>query len=437
MTVSDDIQTRLNRLRKAGRLRRRPRSHGPDATPEQPPRPATPSASASGQASGITCLTDLPGMEEVDGTGGRYLLRTVRYPLTHRQGRVSLGELLGLPPEAVARLVDADAFDFRRAVFLDTETSGLAGGAGTIVFLTGVGTFEEDAYVVRQYFARNPAEERAYLPDLAQFVAERGGLVTFNGRSFDWPLLRSRFILSGIRPPDENPHVDLLHPARRLWRPRLGACNFGNLERRILDYQRNGLDIPSWMIPGLWFNFARGEGNAGEMEAVLYHNLEDIVSMAPLAHIIAATLAGVMAPHPQDWLALGRARQRSGDETGAEQAYRRALELPQPPAFRAQALRELALLLKRSQRRAEAAQWWEMLAAMERPNDVEPLVELAKYHEWHTGEIEKARAWTLEAITRAEGISPLVRRREVLAELAHRLERLERKLGNSADSQGS
>jgi tetratricopeptide (TPR) repeat protein len=182
------------------------------------------------------------------------------------------------------------------------------------------------------------------------------------------------------------------------------------------------------MIPGMWFNFARGQGSVREMEAVLYHNLEDIVSMAPLAHIIAATLAGMMEPHPQDWLALGRAWQRSGDVAGAERAYRRALEGPQPPAHRAQAMRELALLLKRHERREEAAIWWEALAAMNRPNDVEALVELAKYHEWHTGDIEKARAWTLEAITRAENWSSPYRRREMLAELRHRLQRLERKL---------
>lgn len=429
--MSDDIQARLQRLRKAGRLRRRSKPRGPDVHPAEPAHAPAPAHDAP---AGVTCLTDLTGMTEISAERGAYLLRTVRYPLTHRQGRSSLGDLLALPPDGARFLAESPDFDFQQAIFLDTETSGLAGGAGTIVFLTGVGTFEDDAYVVRQYFARNPAEERAYLPDLAQFVAERGGLVTFNGQSFDWPLLRSRFILSGIQPPDKSPHIDLLHPARRLWRLRLGACNFGNLERRILDYQRSGLDIPSYMIPSLWFNFARGAGNVQEMEAVLYHNLEDIVNMVPLAHIIAATLAGTVEPHPQDWLALGRVWQRAGDVTGAERAYRRALEGPQPPAHRALAMRELALLLKRQERRQEAAVWWEALAELDRPNDVEALVELAKYHEWHTGDIEKARAVTMSAITRAGTWTPVYRRREILTELTHRLERLKRKLG---ENQGS
>ncbi len=435
--MTDDIQARLQRLRKAGRLRRRQRPRGPEPPPSEQSSPPAVPAPAHDAPAGATDLTELPGMEERAGKLGSYLLRTVRYPLAHQQGRICLGDLLALPAAAAGLLAESPGFDFRRAVFLDTETSGLAGGAGTIVFLTGVGTFEGDAYVVRQYFARNPAEERAYLPDLARFVAQRGGLITFNGRAFDWPLLRSRFILSGVQPPDEQPHVDLLHPARRLWRPRLGACNFGNLERRILDYQRSGLDVPSYMIPGLWFSFARNQDNVGEMTAVLYHNLEDIVSMVPLAHVIAATLAGMMAPHPQDWLALGRTWQRAGDVEGAERAYRRALDAPQPPAHRAQTLRELALLLKRQERRQEAAVWWEALAGMNRPDDVEALVELAKYHEWHTGDIEKARAWTLEAMTRAETWTQAYRRREILAELTHRLERLEGKRQDGMGRQGS
>ena len=418
-----EVLARLQRLRKSGRLRRRPRPRPVDqpseASPDASPAPSTAIDAAS--------LADLPGMTEEESSWGRYLLRTVRYPLSHRQGRIGLGDVLGLSPTAIALLAESVDADISRAVFLDTETSGLAGGAGTIVFLTGVGVFEEGAYVVRQFFARNPAEERAYLPDLARLIAARGGLITFNGRAFDWPLLRSRFILSGIEPPDEAPHIDLLHPARRLWRSRLGACNFGNLERRILQHRRSGLDIPSWMIPQLWFQYARGEGNVRDMEAVLYHNLEDVVSMVPLTHIIAAHLAGEVEPHPQDWLALGRIWLHQGREDRAELAFRRALAGPQPPSQRIQAMRELALLLKRSDRRDEAATWWRALAEMERHEDVEALVELAKYHEWHTGDIEKARAWTLEAISRAQSWSSPIRRRDTLAALQHRLERLNRK----------
>lgn len=426
--MPDDIRARLKRLRQAGRKRRRQPPRGPEAPQEEPtPRPVESSTIAHHARESATDLAHLPGMEEVESPWGRYLLRILRFPLAHRQGRVSLGEVLGLDAEAVRMLAESSEFDFRRAVFLDTETSGLAGGAGTIVFLTGVGAFEGDAYVVRQYFARNPAEERAYLPDLARLLAERGGLVTFNGRSFDWPLLRSRFILAGVTPPQAEPHLDLLIPARRLWRPRLGACHFGNLEQRILGHDRRGLDIPSWMIPSLWFRFARGEGSAREMEAVLYHNQEDIVSMAPLAHVMAATLAGLHDPHPHDWLALARIYVRAGRSDQAEMAYRRALDHPLPPALRAQAMRELAALFKRRGRRAEAAVWWRALVEM-LPQDINALVELAKYYEWEARDMEKARAVTEEAIRRAKTWRSPRERARALEALERRLARLMRKL---------
>jgi uncharacterized protein YprB with RNaseH-like and TPR domain len=417
MTEKDVIQARLKRLRKAGGLQRRKKS-----------APA-PAHDARITPAGLGALHDLPGMQEISGPGGSYLLRTVRYSLQHRQGRSALGDLLTLSPQALAFLSSHAQFHPQQAVFLDTETSGLAGGAGTLVFLTGVGTFEEGGYVVRQFFARNPAEERAYLPDLADFVAQRGGLITFNGRAFDWPLLRTRFMLAGITPPDEQPHVDLLHLARRLWRLRLGACHFGHLEQRILDFQRSGLDIPSWMIPNMWFEYARTRQNSHEMAAVLYHNLEDIVSMVPLAHTIAATLGREQPPHPQDWLALARVWLRAGYADLAEEGLRRALDVPQPPAMRAQALKELAMLLKRAGRQDEAAVWWQALADMNRPQELESLVMLAKYHEWHTRNLAQAKAFTQMAITRAQTTLSPAQRRETLPLLQHRLQRLQRKMG--------
>ncbi len=421
--MSNDIHARLKRLQKAGRLRRRKGARVPRPAPlaqtdlNREPKPPSDRAA----------LTELPGMTEVEGRGGRYLLRTMRFPLEHQQGAISLGELLRLPDDAIQLLVNTTSFDFRETIFLDTETTGLSGGAGTIVFLTGVGVFEEDGFVVRQFFARNPAEERAYLPDLVEFIQSRTGMVTFNGRAFDWPLLRTRFLLTGLPAPSDDPHLDLLIPARRLWRMRLHACHFGNLEHHILGHTREGLDIPSWAIPNLWFRFAKGEGNTRDMEAVLYHNLEDILSMAPLAQAIIATMAGITTPHPHDWLALARIYRRTGHEARAEKAYRQALEQPLPPSLRIQAMHELARLLKRQERRQEAVYWWQALASAQ-PQDVDALIELAKHYEWHEKDLERARSMTLEAIHRVRGWRSTPQQQAMLADLKHRLARLERKL---------
>ncbi len=409
MSPRDDIRARLKRLRQAGRARH------PSAPKTRPARSPSASTSPSG-------LDQLPGAREVVRPQGRYLLRETRYPLDHRQGKFALQEVLGLPREAVALVMEHPSFDLRRAVFLDTETTGL-GGAGTIVFLTGIGFFEKKAFVVQQYFARHPGEERAYLPDLAQKLARAPGLITFNGRSFDWPLLRSRFVIHGMRPPSEPPHLDLLPPARRLWRARLGACHFGHLEQHILAYQRPGPDVPSWLIPTLWIQFVQGQGQVEAMEQVLYHNQEDIVSMPPLTHALLATLVQRLDPHPHDWGALARVYQRAGKWAEAEAAYRRALEHPLPLEQRARAMRELAFLLKRQGRRQEAARWWRSLARL-LPQDIEALVELAKYYEWYQKDIKKARAMTEEAIRRAEDWAHSPARQQALAELEHRLARL-------------
>ncbi|NOX62656.1 MAG: hypothetical protein GXP42_12030 [Chloroflexi bacterium] len=431
-----DIQKRLQRLRKAGRLKRpiRPAATVADRPDRVPaPEAARSFGSPSDQAPAtLNDLLDLPGVEEVRTSRGRFLLRTVRYELEHVQGTTRLGAVLELPHQAAAvaaRDPDLAPFDFRRVLFLDTETSGLAGGAGTIVFLTGVGGFEGDHYVVRQYFARNPAEEPAYLPHLAEQLARAEGVVTFNGKAFDMPLLRSRFILAGVPLATERlPHLDLLHPARRLWRARLGACNFGHLETHILGHQRSTLDAPSWLIPTLWFRFARGEGAANDMARILYHNLEDVVSMAPLAHALCGVYDGELEPHPGDALSLARSYAGQGMLAQAEAMYRRALDENLGHSQRISAMKELAQVLKRQKRRDEAAFWWEQLAAMNLAGDVEPLVELAKYHEWETHDLEAALDWTQEAIRRIQTQRPASLQAHQLAELEHRLKRVRRKL---------
>lgn len=433
-----DLNDRLERLRQAGRLNRRT-----VALPDAGSRPAIdqspPAAQSSARAAALGDLTDLPGTEVVRGTDGGFVLRTVRYDLGHSQGQVRVGDLLGLPAgygAIAANDPDLAGLDFRRVAFIDTETSGLAGGTGTIVFLTGVGRFEDDAYVVRQYFARNPAEEPAYLPHLANLLADATGLVSFNGKSFDLPLLRTRFMMAGLHPPDLTlPHLDLLHPARRLWRERLGACNFGRLESEVLGYARSGQDVPSWLIPSLWFRFAAGENNVDDMAHVLYHNLHDIVSMAPLAHIVCGTFGGAIEPHPGDLLALAHSHAGRGRHNEAEAAYHRALKASLSPMQRSAALAGLAASLKGQNRQDEAATWWQALAELKVP-DIEPYIELAKYQEWERKDLSAALYWTQKGREQVGRWRPGYQRTQVLAEIDHRQERLLRKLARGEENGG-
>lgn len=423
-----DLRDRLERLRQAGRLQRRlGLKMAAELDPPAPRSTATPV---------LRDLRDLPGMEEVTGPAGRFLLRTLRFDLDHTQGQLRLGELLRLPAGSAA-LADAElaALDFEQAVFLDTETSGLAGGTGTIVFLTGVGRFEDGQYVVRQYFARNPAEEGAYLPHLHDLLRQARGVVSFNGKSFDLPLLRTRFILAGLPAPDLGfPHLDLLHPARRLWRSRLGACNFGHLEQRVLGHYRGSDDVPSWLIPNLWQHFVAGANNVDDMARVLHHNLNDIVSMVPLACVVCRALSGVAAPHPADWLALGHIHLREDRPEEAEAAFRRALESDLVPEQQYEAMLGLATALKRRRQLTEAVIWWEQAITLAPARDPEPYIELAKYWEWEARNPTVALRYTQAALALVAGWPRSYARTQWLTELEHRRARLLTKIGTGTET---
>jgi uncharacterized protein len=383
----------------------------PDAVPEGDPQP-------------LPAL--LPGLELVETPEGAcYVLDRV-YPLHHRHGADTLDSLLQQQPAAAApfcgepRLSD---LDFRDFLFLDTETTGL-GGAGTLAFMVGVAFFEGDAFVARQYFLRDHGDEPAMLWLINELLARRPGLITFNGRSFDLPLLDGRFLLNRmVCDICERPHIDLLPPARRLWRQRFDSCALGALEQTLLGLRRSQEDVPGWLIPALYHHYL-GSGDGREMARVFYHNRIDLLSMVTLAARITRQLAAPQpGDHPIDLLGLGRWLADLGRVEEAEQALRLAAvpELP-TPLFQ-QALAHLGALLKRAGRREEAVAVWQQLAVTTF-DDVTAHVELAKHYEWHGGDLQAACFWTEQAL------SLLDRRHGPLqAELAHRRRRLLRKMG--------
>ena len=168
-----------------------------------------------------------------------------------------------------------------RILFLDTETTGLAGGTGTYAFQVGIGWVEEDGFRVVQYFMRDYEEEPAQMALLGEEMRRCALLVTYNGGPFDLPLLRTRFFFNRVRIPLEDiPHFDLLPIARRLWKPAYGAANLSFLEEKVLGSQREG-DVPGALIPALYFQFLRG-ASPRTMCPVFYHNRMDIIALAAL-----------------------------------------------------------------------------------------------------------------------------------------------------------
>ena len=255
-------------------------------------------------------------------------------------------------------------------LFLDTETTGLAGGTGTYPFLVGIAWWDAGGLQVEQFFMRDFSEEHSLLQELAARLADRPVLVTFNGKSFDWPLLENRFTMTRAIPtPRLAAHLDLLHPARALWKVRLGSVRLVELERRVLDAPRLGWhredDIASALIPQYYFDYLRG-GPRDPIAGIVRHNQMDLRGLAALFGKINTLLASQETDRDGidslDLFGLSRFFERRGDSDRAHVACTQALDLGLPAEFRPRARRELALHAKRRGDHAAAAALWLELA---------------------------------------------------------------------------
>lgn len=369
----------------------------------------------------------LPGLQVVETVEGACAVLDHVYPLAQQHGAHRLADLLEHTGACAARFCQDErlsATTFRDHLFLDTETTGL-NGAGTLAFMVGVGFFERDAFVVRQYFLRDPGDEPAMLLLLDELLQQFAGLITFNGRSFDVPLLDGRFLMNRMRSDlAQRAHIDLLPPARRLWRQRFDSCALNSLEKNLLGLRRTEEDVPGWLIPALYHQYLQ-DGDGRHVARVFYHNRIDMLSMVTLAARVARLFSRPQQEdHPLELLGLGKWMADLGYAEEAESALRMAVAPDLDTVYFHEALMRLGALLKRSDRRDEAVTIWQQVAVTSF-EDVTAHVELAKYYEWHNGDLGKALLWTEQAIDllqSAPGGAALT-----LAELEHRRTRLQRK----------
>jgi uncharacterized protein len=311
-------------------------------------------------------------------------------------------------------------FDISDALFLDTETTGLAGGTGTLAFLVGLGWFEGEDFVVCQLFARDFPEEGAMLTLLSEIAREKRFLVTFNGRGFDLTLLAARFILNRLQDPlSAMPHLDLLFPSRRLLSHRLENCRLVTLESEVLGLTRVG-DVPGFEIPARYFDWLRTRDASG-LEDVFGHNRLDIVSMAALVMHLSHLVSTGESSHHGDVLAAARLHLHQGCP-GMAWAFLDSLEDSPDPAVARDARMVLSLARKRSGLWEEAAAIWEGMLAQD-PHDLFAAVELAKWLEHRKSDFARATG-IVERVLAGRRLSPDDRE-----SLAHRLARLRRKSG--------
>lgn len=361
------------------------------------------------------------------GDGSTYLIEQ-DFPNAYIHGQVGLR--ISTSPKTIAewagdvKIADQDP---ESLVFLDTETSGLAGGTGTFAFLVGVGRYTPDGFHLAQFFMRDPLEEPALLLALENFLAPCQTIVSFNGKAFDVPLLETRYTLQGWKSPLKSLYqVDLLHLARRLWRDRLPSRTLANLEVQILHASRTDEEIPGWMIPQIYFEYLR-DGDARPLQRVFYHNAMDVVSLAALLNHTTTLLEDpFFQPRSEyiDLAAVARLLEDLGHIERATELYETCLQAELPDEVYNDTLLRLSLLHKHNNNYPAAIPLWEQAASRRRIYAYE---ELAKYYEHHAEDIDKALMWTQEALDYLNSTDlPNVEKMQWKPEFKHRLQRLQR-----------
>jgi uncharacterized protein YprB with RNaseH-like and TPR domain len=372
----------------------------------------------------------VPGRVIEDLYGETYIVENI-YPNNYRHGAIDL--IITPPPEIVAAWVGEPSIvknKIEDIVFLDTETTGLSGSAGIYAFLIGVGRFDGNVFRLAQFFLRQPGEELAHLAAMLEFIGDCRTLVTFNGKSFDIPILTTRFLLQGMGTPFKGiANLDLLQLARRLWRERLPSRTLLNLETQILGFSRTEEDVPSWVIPQLYVDYLRTD-DARLIKNVFYHNAKDILSMVTLYNHITSLLTLDLSegfPNTDDLIGVGRIYESIGHLEEAARIYQQSLKSRLPKSIYLQILEKLSSLYKRHGDWANALQLWK-LAAQE--GEIYANIELAKYYE------HRAHDYTIALKLTQAALGHLLNQDHLFQtdfdkrdSLEHRLERLKRKLG--------
>ncbi|MGI6359262.1 MAG: ribonuclease H-like domain-containing protein [Bacillota bacterium] len=346
---------------------------------------------------------------------------------------------LSEPTTELAALADAcllaelKEFDWRQVAFIDTETTGLSTGTGTYVILLGIGTIFEGSLRVRQYFLPEPAAEDAFwqqvLPELQPFPV----LCTFNGKSYDLPLINTRLTLMRLPPLAPQAHLDLLYPARRLWRRILPSCALQSLEQHRLHSQRED-DLPGALIPSIYYDYLK-TGDRKLLQGIFLHNRRDVFSLMELALQMAVNCAQPQAHfgRAEEFFGLAEAHLRNGQTGAALDMIGLGLARPGDQRLKRQYLQRLAKLHTRLGEYEQAEAAWSELAALE-PLSPTAQVELAKLYEHRQRNLSAALRAARQALA-------ICRRRESMgipapaaerAALAKRLQRLERRWERAA-----
>lgn len=438
------IRERMNLLR--GRPSSEPQPVADDAVREAlRPGPEEPAPDGSSHGpNGEEIAEPAPGwigmnVRTHSNEWGDFLLRRIEYGLEHRHGDHRLAELIEAAPALSAfHPAQADRPAAERLLFLDLETTGLGVGTGNVPFMTGLGYAEEDRFVIEQALIRHPAEERAMLRHVLGKLGERPYLVTYNGRTFDWPLLAGRYIMNGMGRMGADPlHLDFLHPSRSIWRNTLTSCRLSHVEEERLGINRKD-DVPGSLAPSIYFQFL-ADGRPEPLAGVFRHNEDDMLALACLAIrfglLLGGALGGPRLPYPtepEELLRTGLWLDRMGEAAEAEALFERLSGLEPDASW----CMPLAARDKKCGNWERAVLLWQKAA---RASERSPLgsgeahIELAIYYEHRAKDYGTALLHAERAMELALARTGLYRndpkRRAAADAIRKRTERLKKKAG--------
>jgi uncharacterized protein len=343
----------------------------------------------------------LPG-EEVETSAGRHYETETLYARHKLHGSADVGALADLPSNLLEILSNGAVRGVPPSewAFLDTETTGLAGGTGTCAFLVGVGRITPEGFRVRQFFMRDYGEEASSLDALTRHLEPFRVLITYNGRTFDQPLLETRYRMNRARPPFARfEHVDLLHGARKLWKLRFDSCRLVELENRILGVERHG-DAPGALIPYLYFEYLRTQ-EIDRLAPVFQHNATDILTLACLTAIVPLAFndpSSVAPRHGAELAALGRWLREAGELDQAIALFRRSIDAGLRDDLLFRTLWDLAALERKKENAEAAIAIWTDLSTSKNPFQVKAHEELAKHYEHDAKDYARALELTRAAL---------------------------------------
>jgi uncharacterized protein len=280
-------------------------------------------------------------------------------------------------------------------LFIDTETTGLSGGTGTMVFLVGLGYFTKTGFIIEQYFLDDPINEMELINVLNSTLQKYRMLVSYNGSSFDLPLLRTRFLINRVEPPFNHfQHLDLLHLSRKLWKLRLPTIKLHDVETEILNFIREEEEVPGWMVPQIYFDFIRNR-DARPLKGVFYHNSMDVLSLAVIFIYISELLSDPVAKSQLnrfDLLSIARLFQDNGLLEESTILYKISLERGLPSELSNKILFRYGQICKRLSQPQMALVFWQQ--AYEN-GDIASAIQISKYYEHEKLKYDDAMQWAI------------------------------------------